>query len=665
MNRLGSETSPYLRQHAENPVHWWPWSSAALAEAKETGKPILLSVGYAACHWCHVMAHESFEDAQTADVMNDLYVCIKVDREERPDIDQIYMAALNATGEQGGWPLTMFLTPDAKPFWGGTYFPPRPAHRRPSFVEVLRAVNDAWQTKQPQLMNSANVLNEHVSSRLAPDTASAQLSATPLESLAKQVSSMIDPDLGGLKGAPKFPNVPFMDALWINSLNTEKPEGRQQVIESLRKMLAGGIYDHVGGGLCRYSTDAHWLIPHFEKMLYDNAQLVRQCCHAYAQTGDDIFSEAIERTLAWIDRELTTDMSGFASSLDADSEGEEGKFYTWTAEDVEKTLGAGSPRFFEFYALAKPREWEGDPVVIERPNARSGHESIENRATLEALRLAREERPRPARDDKMLTDWNGLAIRAYAEAGRLFDRPEWIDRAVQAYRCISESMIDRRLPHSALGKSRLFPGLSSDYASMINAAISLFEATGDRKFVDQAIKWSDALDQWHADGEGSHFLTASDASDTPIRIRGDSDDPVPSATAQIIEALTRLSSATGDFDIYERARKAAEAAMGRAEKQIYGQAGIYTFSAIADQPMKLIIAEQIGSSELSEAAKANPDPRRVDITIRYESGKGPGNIPAGFNPADAPAAWLCQGNVCLAPISNADELKRALKQGPR
>jgi len=260
MNLLANETSPYLRQHANNPVHWRPWSAETLSVARQTDKPILLSIGYAACHWCHVMAHESFEDPATAALMNELYINIKVDREERPDIDQIYMAALNATGEQGGWPLTMFLTPDGRPFWGGTYFPPKPAHGRPSFQDILRAVNKAWQEKRPQIINSADTLTQHVSTRLAPDATAASPSSLPLNELAAQLSKLIDADLGGLRGAPKFPNAPFMQALWIAGLGSNQPLYNDQVTHSLAKMLHGGIYDHIGGGLCRYSTDAQWLV---------------------------------------------------------------------------------------------------------------------------------------------------------------------------------------------------------------------------------------------------------------------------------------------------------------------------------------------------------------------------------------------------------------------
>ena len=303
-NLLADETSPYLRQHAANPVHWRAWHPGSLAEAAELQKPILLSVGYAACHWCHVMAHESFEDPEVAEVMNRLFVNIKVDREERPDIDQIYMAALTALGEQGGWPLTIFLTPETKPFWGGTYFPKEPRYGRPGFVQVLEAVAAAWRSDDDRIAQSADALTTHVSSRLAVASPPQDVDANDLADFANAISSMMDVRNGGLRGAPKFPNAPFLQTLWLNWLVNGEGRDRDHVIRTLENMLAGGIYDHVGGGMARYSTDADWTVPHFEKMLYDNAQLIRLCNWAYAETGQELFRIRIEETIDWLQREM-------------------------------------------------------------------------------------------------------------------------------------------------------------------------------------------------------------------------------------------------------------------------------------------------------------------------------------------------------------------------
>ncbi|MDP3896691.1 MAG: thioredoxin domain-containing protein [Mesorhizobium sp.] len=662
-NLLAGETSPYLRQHGNNPVHWRPWSPAALAEAATTDRPILLSVGYAACHWCHVMAHESFENPAIAAVMNRLFVNIKVDREERPDIDQIYMAALNATGEQGGWPTTMFLTPEGKPFWGGTYFPPQGRNGRPGFVDVLNSVHQAWLSRRDKLAESAEILTSHVQSRLAAVAGSGELSADPLRLLAEHISKLIDPKRGGLTGAPKFPNAPFLNALWINGLASPDAFQRQQLVHSVKMMCSGGIFDHVGGGLCRYSTDAEWIVPHFEKMLYDNAQLVRHLCLAFAETGDEVFATRMKQTIEWLAREMVVEGGGFASSLDADSDGEEGKFYTWTRGEADSVLGAQAARFFSVYDLAAPHGWEGDPILhrLGHPDHSGDESESALAASLERLRVARDTRIRPGRDDKVLVDWNGLAIRALAEAGRQFANPGWVDLAKGAYRFVIESSDDAgRLPHSILVERRLFPGLSSDYAAMISAAVALFEATGDRAYLDQGRNWSRLLDAWHGDGDGGHFLTSSDAADLPMRIRGDSDDPVPSATAQIVEALVRLSSATGDMQLHLSATRAAELALGRAAGQQYGQAGIFCAAAIAYAPLKLVIVEEEGA--LAAVAAAYLDPRRVDLVFDLAgSGDAASALPEGMRESEAPAAWLCTGQTCLPPIRDAAELARALR----
>ena len=373
-NLLSEETSPYLHQHKDNPVHWRPWSEATLAEARELDRPILLSVGYAACHWCHVMAHECFEDPEVAGLMNRLYVNIKVDREERPDIDQIYMAALSATGEQGGWPLTMFLTPDAQPFWGGTYFPKQPRYGRPGFLQVLESIDRAWKNRRNELAASAETLKDHVDTRLsARQPAAAETARGQLPGLASGIHSMIDQSRGGLRGAPKFPNAPFMQTLWLNWLEAGEPAHRDAVLLSLRHMLNGGIYDHVGGGLCRYSTDAEWLVPHFEKMLYDNAMLIRLANWAFADTGEQLFRDRIETTISWLLREMRVGGGGFAASLDADSDGEEGSYYTWDQAEIDAVLGNDAPTFFSSYTLAAPHGWEGKPIIrshARRPRSR-------------------------------------------------------------------------------------------------------------------------------------------------------------------------------------------------------------------------------------------------------------------------------------------------------
>jgi uncharacterized protein len=661
-NLLSDETSPYLQQHKDNPVHWRPWSPASLAEAKELGKPILLSIGYAACHWCHVMAHESFEDAEIAALMNRLYVNIKVDREERPDIDQIFMAALHATGEQGGWPLTMFLTPDAKPFWGGTYFPKEPRYGRPGFAQVLNAMHHAWNEKKESISQSAAALTEHVETRLAAARQPSQISQAGLTVLADSIFSMIDHEEGGLRGAPKFPNAPFLETLWLNWLTTGNAAHRDAVLMSLKHMLNGGIYDHIGGGLSRYSTDASWLIPHFEKMLYDNAQLIRLAGWAFAETGEELFQLRIKETVTWLQREMRLADGGFASSLDADSEGEEGLCYTWSGSEIAAILGDEAAFFFEHYSLAAPDHWQGKPVI--RRTADSEDEtrlaSIRSR-----LLAAREQRVRPGRDDKVLVDWNGLAIAAIADAGRLLGRAGWIRSAEAAFRFVIESSDkEGRLPHSILGERRTFPGLSSDHAAMINAAVSLYEATDNRQYLDQAMVLLTALDKWYADENGTgYFLTASDCRDVPVRIRGDVDEAVPSATSQIIAAMARLANLTGDSALQQRAWLTAEAALGRSLSQPHGQAGIFNACTLVLSPIKLLMVEDPACPTFVPVANRNLDPRRVDAVIPL--GDTATSLPGGTLPDTSKAgAWLCTGQVCLPVITDPAALEVALRRKP-
>ncbi|MCR4265662.1 thioredoxin domain-containing protein [Nitratireductor sp. ZSWI3] len=661
-NLLAEETSPYLLQHKDNPVHWRPWSQAALNEARALDRPILLSIGYAACHWCHVMAHESFENEAVAAVMNRLFVNIKVDREERPEIDQIYMAALSATGEQGGWPLTMFLSPDGKPFWGGTYFPPAQRFGRPGFVQVLEAVHAAWRDKRDELSTSAERLHAHVGARLAPAPAEGEDPRLLLKELAGRIHGMIDQEMGGLGGAPKFPNAPFLNVLWLSWLQDGNTAHRDDVLLSLRRMLSGGIYDHVGGGLARYATDAEWLVPHFEKMLCDNAQLLQLLCQAFSATGDALFRIRIEETAGWLLREMRTEGGAFAASLDADTEGEEGRTYLWTEEEIRTHLGDDAGSFFEAYQLASPDNWHGAPILhrLSQPEFLGPAREESLREQLDLLLDVRNLRAQPNRDDKVLVDWNGLTIAALAECGRLLQRPDWIAAAQDAFRFVCESMADGRLPHSVRAGRKLFPAVLSDYGAMISAAIALYQATWHRSLLKQARDWMDAVQTWYGDADLSGFyLTASDAGDVPLRIRGDVDEATPSATSQILEAITALSLLSDDAALSERLPVIVEASLGRARSQAYGQAGIVYAASLASQPLKLVMVEETEASKFVPVANRASDPRRSDLILPV--GPGSHTLPGGavIDTGEA-AAYLCIGQTCLPPIKEPAELQRVL-----
>lgn len=660
-NLLAHETSPYLLQHKDNPVHWRPWSRDALAEARELGKPVLLSVGYAACHWCHVMAHESFENAEIADVMNRLFVNIKVDREERPEIDQIYMAALTAMGEHGGWPMTMFLTPEGEPFWGGTYFPDTPRYGRPGFVQILNAVADAYREKSRAVSENAAKLYNHVQHALALHAPESEPALEHLDTLASSVSSLIDPRNGGLQGRQKFPSAPLTESLWVAGLVTGNDNYKSEFVNSLREMLLGGIYDHLGGGLCRYATDPEWLVPHFEKMLYDNAALIRHAIWAHAETGEQLFRNRIESTVAWLNREMTLSGGAFAASLDADSDGKEGQYYVWTKAEIEEILGADSEPFCRTYAVTGPGNWEGKNILHLRHRAGRDPRREDGMAPARARLLqARSRRNPPARDEKVIVDWNAMMIRALCEAGRYFSEPGWIEFASNAYDFISSSAQNGRLPHTITAGTIRFPGLLGDYASMILASIALFEATGRFRYLQDARTWFASMEAWHGDGEGSHYLTASDADDVSIRIRGDTDEAVISPTALTIQAVSRLSLAAADPELHERLARLAALACGRALKQNFGQAGIVTASALTLQPVKLLIG-MTDSQGLVTQANQIPDLRRVDVRLSPSGRNSIGLLPDGsvVSP-DSFGAYLCAGPVCYPPITDPAELRDKL-----
>ena len=555
-NRLGHETSPYLLQHMHNPVDWWPWGPEALAAAKQTGRPILLSVGYAACHWCHVMAHESFEDDDTARVMNELFVNIKVDREERPDIDQIYMAALHHLGEQGGWPLTMFLTPDGEPIWGGTYFPRSSRYGKPAFVDVLREIARLFR-EEPQKIeqNRAALMERLAGAARKPGTVT--IGIAELNNAAQQLGGIIDPVNGGTRGAPKFPQAALFELLWRAGLRTGQGRYFSAVDITLHHICEGGIYDHLGGGFSRYSVDERWLVPHFEKMLYDNAQLLELLAIAHVRLGKPLYRQRAQETVGWLAREMTTGEGAFSASLDADSEGEEGKFYVWSYDEIAKELGAEDGEFFaRHYDVTPAGNFEGHNILNRlNPQPRSDDDEARLAALRAKLLSVRATRVRPGLDDKVLADWNGLMIAALANASLMFAEPSWRDMAERAFAFIARAMTrGDRLGHSWREGKLKFPGLASDFAAMIRAALALYEATGRQSYLDQAVAWQRALDRDYADAEaGTYYLTAADAEGLVIRPASTADEATPNHNAVAAQNLVRLALLTGDDGWREKA----------------------------------------------------------------------------------------------------------------
>jgi uncharacterized protein YyaL (SSP411 family) len=660
-NRLAAETSPYLLQHKTNPVDWWPWGPAALAEAKQSGRPILLSVGYAACHWCHVMAHESFEDEATAQVMNELFVNIKVDREERPDIDQIYMQALHHLGEQGGWPLTMFLTPAGEPVWGGTYFPPTSRYGRPAFVDVMREVARLFREEPAKIEQNRQALMARLA-QVARNPQRVTIGRQELDQLGLQLGSAMDPVHGGLRGAPKFPQCAMFENLWRAGLRTGEGRYFHIVDLTLTKISEGGIYDHLGGGYSRYSVDDKWLVPHFEKMLYDNAQLLDLLALAWQRSGKMLYRERAEETVGWLQREMTSPESAFFSSLDADSEGEEGKFYVWALAEIEAALGAENAALFaQHYDVTPDGNFEGHNIL----NRLKGlPRSIEIDAALAMLRpmlhQIREKRVRPGLDDKILADWNGLMITALVNAGTAFWKPDWITMAARAFGFVQRNMTrGDRLGHSWREARLLYPGLASDFAYMIRAALSLHEATGDRDYLDRALVWQAALDRHYANPEtGTYFLTADDAEGLVVRPASTADDATPNPNGVAAQNLIRLAAFTGDPAFRDKADRLIEGVLAVGGDNLFMHVAL--MNAI---DMRLNLAEIVvtGKGEeadaLTKAALALPYVNRA--VLRAPSADAlPPSHPAQdkLKAASGPAAFICLGETCSLPVTNPDEI---------
>ena len=665
-NRLARETSPYLLQHRHNPVDWWAWGPEALAEAKRSGRPILLSVGYAACHWCHVMAHESFEDDDTARVMNELFVNIKVDREERPDIDQIYMAALHHLGEQGGWPLTMFLTPEAEPIWGGTYFPKSSRYGRPAFVDVLREVARLFREEPQKIEQNRAALMGRLAATARPK-GRAVIGAAELDNAALQLGGLIDPVNGGTRGAPKFPQAALFELLWRAGLRIGQARFFAAVETTLDRICEGGIYDHLGGGFSRYSVDERWLTPHFEKMLYDNAQLLELLAVAYRRTGKPLYRQRAGETVGWLKREMTSGEGAFAASLDADSEGEEGKFYVWSYDEVMSELGVEDGEFFaRHYDVTPAGNFEGHNI-LNRLNPQPRNEEDEMRlATLRGkLLAARDARIRPGLDDKALADWNGLMIAALANASLLFAEPSWLDMAERAFAFIVRAMTrGDRLGHSWREGQLKFPGLASDFAAMIRAALALYEATGRSGYLEQALSWQRALDRDYANAEtGTYYLTAADAEGLVIRPASTADEATPNHNAVAAQNLIRLALYAGDHSWREKADRLIGAIAPLVTENLYMHMALLNAVDLRLRAAEIVVTGEGKSAEaLLAAARTLPALDRIVLHARSAENVPPSH-PAQekVRAASVPRAFVCIGETCSLPVTEPSGLIAAVE----
>jgi uncharacterized protein YyaL (SSP411 family) len=681
MNRLAEETSPYLLQHADNPVHWQPWDERALAEAEETGKPILLSVGYAACHWCHVMAHESFENPETAAIMNRYFVNIKVDREERPDLDAIYQRALALLGQQGGWPLTMFLTPDRQPFWGGTYFPPEPRWGRPGFPQVLLGVAQTY-AREPDKIRQNVIALRTALAEMAAARAPGDIRPEIRDQIAAHLAGQFDPVNGGLQGAPKFPQ-PQALTLLIQA-HHRNPAGSVPYGEiawrTLRQMSQGGLYDHLGGGYARYTVDDRWLVPHFEKMLYDNAQLLPLLAWAWQATGDRLFAQRAAETVDWLQREMMAPTepgvpgAAFAATLDADSEGEEGRYYVWTETEIDQLLGPDAALFKSVYDVTPEGNWEGRTILNRLNVPELQDPEIEEKLAEARSILFRERdlRAPPGRDDKVLTDWNGLMIAGLANAAMAFERPDWLRLAGDAFTYIRAALgtSDGRLMHSRRAGRNRHVATLDDYAQMIAAAIALHQATGDVAPLAQALDWLRVLDTHYWEpAHGGYCFTADDVTDVIVRRREAYDDATPSGNATMVENLARLWLLTGDPHHGERAQAIVQAFASGLEQRYFSLCGLVNASAVLQAAQLVVLVgdpEQEDFRRLQHAAHRAFAPLKTVQPIPTDRMLPPGHPAAGKTMRHGrAAAYLCAGMTCSPPITDPEELAAALARPPR
>ncbi|MFO0994312.1 MAG: thioredoxin domain-containing protein [Hyphomicrobiales bacterium] len=663
MNQLGSETSPYLLQHRDNPVHWMPWGETAFAQAKATDRPVLLSVGYAACHWCHVMAHESFEDPQTAALMNANFINIKVDREERPDVDRIYMEALHSLGEQGGWPLTMFLTPAGEPFWGGTYFPPETRYGRPSFRHVLTEIARIWRDERDKVTTNATALRAALTQprQQAPD----ELDALFLQHAANAYLGAVDFSHGGFRGAPKFPQAPVFHFLHAQYRRTGEPRLLDAVTKTLTEISQGGIYDHLGGGIARYSVDGNWLVPHFEKMLYDNAQYLSLLARAYISTNEPLYAVRAAETVDFLLRDMVTADGAFAASYDADSEGEEGRYYVWSYDELKALIPpADFTLFANTYNATPIGNWEGHIILNRTQGPKLLDPESESRlATSRAMLLEqRKTRIPPGFDDKVLADWNGLAIAALADASRVFERPDWLAAAERAFDRIVELLwTGDALHHSWRQGIAKHHATADAYANLIAGALALHAATTKPAYLHWAEKLELALvtHHWSAD-RGGFYFASDQAAELLVRPFSAHDDAMPNANGVMIGNLARLAHLTGKPEYADRAEIIHRTFAAEVRSNPFGYASFMAGLLDLIDPVQLVFSGSGDIAELQRVAISLLGPDTIAQAIADTAQLSPAHPAYGKSVASRNStAYLCRGNVCAAPARNATELAAA------
>jgi uncharacterized protein YyaL (SSP411 family) len=673
-NRLANETSPYLHQHADNPVDWYPWSPEALERARVENKPILLSIGYAACHWCHVMAHESFEDAPTATLMNERFVNIKVDREERPDLDGIYMQAVQAMTGQGGWPMTVFLTPDGVPFYGGTYFPKDDRYGMPSFKRILTSVSDAYRSKPADIARTAASVREMYDAAAQRTRSAGPLSPALLDQAYHSLAGRYDPENGGFEGAPKFPQTMALDFMLRHSARRGVEQGLDIVSHSFTQMARGGIYDQVGGGFARYAVDAVWLVPHFEKMLYDNALLVRLGAHLWQATKNGEIRRVVEETIHWAVREMRSPEGGFYSSLDADSEGHEGKFYVWSAAEVDAIVGDDAPVMRAYWGVTDDGNFEGQnilSVVVTDRRALAARFSMDEARLDDVIQRARtrlydvrKARVWPGRDDKILTSWNALMVRGIAEAARAFGNAEYRRVAVESATFLFDTLQrDGRVFRSYKDARARIAGYLEDYASLGVAAIAVYELTFDSQWLERARAMADAMVRWFWDDTaGAFYDTASDHETLITRPREITDNATPSGTSLAVELLVRLAELMQDDDARRRAAYVVETlAPGIARYPTAFGHALGSADMLINGAIEIAIVGTPGTADFAALERTVAERYVPSLVVAGGAADETIALLAGRSARDGQAtAYVCRNYSCDEPVVTAEALDRQL-----
>lgn len=681
MNKLQHETSPYLLQHAHNPVDWYAWKPEAFEKAKRERKPILVSIGYSTCHWCHVMERESFEDKEVADFMNENFVCIKVDREERPDVDQIYMEACQVLTGGGGWPLNCFLTPDGKPFYAGTYYPPMPAHNRPSWLQVLMNLSHAYQNKRKTVEDQADRLMEIIQNsgknftgkKLQVVRDGGPFTEELLENIYHALQRSFDRRNGGFGHAPKFPGTMSLHFLLNHHYFTGEEEALKHLEFSLDKMSMGGIYDHLGGGFARYAVDAKWLVPHFEKMLYDNALLVSLLSEAFKVTGKELYKETIEETLEWVEREMTHSKGGFYSAQDADSEGVEGKYYVWGKSKIENILGENAALFCEFYDVTEEGNWEGKNILWRQRTFEEFSQAKEMDVEVLKQKLAksraklfavRDKRIHPGLDDKLLLDWNALMCSAYAKSYAALGDEKYRDAAVRNIDFLRENFIQAdgfMMYHTWKGGKAQYDAFLDDYAFLIEALMDVYEITFDTEYLLQADRYTQFVLENFLDGEEKLFyFTSAQQQDIPLRRKDLYDSATPSGNSTMVRNLQRMGILMGK----ESYRQLASEMLLTMKDSIlkyptsFGRWATSLMNEVHGTPEIAVVGE--GAIELAKEVGKAFLPQRAMMAATGAKDEFP-LLEGKGEPADT-LIYVCKNYACRQPVRTVEELRQLVRE---